>query len=279
MTGSPITQSLQNPTFVRWLTRAAAVTLAAYAGLQGANLTWALAWEEPQLPALTVPDSQSKQTPATGSITQYALFGTPKDTGNAKPVPTVQAPETTLTLTLMGVMAGSDDSPSGAIVADSNGQTAYYRVGDTLPGNAELIQVEAHRILIRRAGKHEALSFEDAPDDDSQRVTQISQPTPTQTSVDRVRETFERDGLAALDKIGMTPSDNGEGYVYNGQHTILNAIGLRTGDVVLALNGQSLGNLESDIDLLEQWRDQPRIQITIKRGAGTRTLNYVQPKL
>ena len=69
--------------------------------------------------------------------------------------------ETGLRLRLEGVLIGQRPEDSGAIVAGSNGETEYYRVGDRLPGNAELAEVEPARILIRRGGRYESLAFEE----------------------------------------------------------------------------------------------------------------------
>ncbi|KXS55039.1 MAG: general secretion pathway protein C [Marinobacter sp. T13-3] len=278
MTHANLLANLTHPTLARWLTRLLAVALAGYLGIQASNLAWAVAWNDPLLPGLSAPTGQSASQTPKGSVAQYALFGTPNPTEPAMPAP-IEAPETTLTLTLVGVMAGTDNSPSGAIVADSRGQTEYYRVGDTLPGNAELVRVDADRILLKRAGKHETLSFERDSSDSAKRLARAVTPTAPDTPVDRVRETLDKDGQQALDKLGMAPNGRGQGYVYNGQQAILNAIGLRSGDVVTALNGQRLGNLEQDIELLRTWRQEPTIKITIKRGNSTRTLNYAQPNL
>ncbi|MCL1488415.1 MAG: hypothetical protein MH186_11325 [Marinobacter sp.] len=59
------------------------------------------------------------------------------------------------------MLVGRQLQSSGAIVAKANGDAAYYRVGDALPGNAELMEVEPGRILIRRNGQYETLTFED----------------------------------------------------------------------------------------------------------------------
>src|SRR5690554_5061087 len=140
------------------------VALVLYLSISAAKLTWLYAWSDrpvPDVPAQLggLPGAQNRAPQA--SIAGYEFFGRPAQQAGVAEVVRRSAPETGLQLRLEGVLIGQRPEDSGAIVAGSNGETEYYRVGDTLPGNAELAEVEPGRVLIRRGGRYESLAFED----------------------------------------------------------------------------------------------------------------------
>lgn len=69
--------------------------------------------------------------------------------------------------------------------------------------------------------------------------------------------------MAALNAYGLSPVDDSgaSGYVYNGSNAMLNAVNLQAGDVITAINGQRLGDIEQDKSLLESWRGQAQVDI------------------
>lgn len=97
------------------------------------------------------------------AIAALDLFGTPDAAGMIAPA-AADAPETRLQLELNGVFLAQTAIDSSAIVAERNRDGKLYRVGDRLPGNAELTEVLADRIVLRRAGQYETLRFPNASD-------------------------------------------------------------------------------------------------------------------
>ncbi|MGD2117887.1 MAG: type II secretion system protein N [Chromatiales bacterium] len=71
----------------------------------------------------------------------------------------MEAPETGLSLQLLGTFYSADTQQSLAIIDADKGEQKYYRVGDKLPGNAELSQIGRDRVVIQRAGKYESLKM------------------------------------------------------------------------------------------------------------------------
>jgi hypothetical protein len=63
-----------------------------------------------------------------------------------------------------------------------------------------------------------------------------------------------------------------------GLSAMLNALNLQAGDVITAINGQRLGDLEQDKALLESWRDQPQLEIEIERDGTLLTVSYAIPE-
>ncbi len=258
------------------------VVLTVYLALASANLTWLLAWEDRPVPVPTAMDAGTSSSVGQGyPIASYEFFGRPKvEAGVTDSVKRV-APETRLRLRLEGVLVAQRPENSGAIVAGSNGETAYYRVGDILPGNAELAEVEPGRILIRRGGSYETLTFEEPVD--TPLVAEVP-PEPAESSPDRfladARDQLDSQGVAALARYGLKPVDDSgaSGYVYDGSNAMLNAVNLQAGDVITAINGQRLGDLEQDKALLESWRGQERLDIEIERNGSILTVSYAIPE-
>jgi general secretion pathway protein C len=59
---------------------------------------------------------------------------------------------------------------------------------------------------------------------------------------------------------------------------MLNAVNLRAGDVITAVNGQRLGDLEQDMMLFENWRSEPQLEIEIERDGSILTVSYAIPE-
>ncbi|MGO2136663.1 type II secretion system protein N [Marinobacter sp.] len=260
------------------------VWLVVYLSVAMANITWLFAWQDK--PVAVAPAGGSAGTQAfenSGSypLASYEFFGRSETPGEVAEAVKRSAPETGLRLKLEGVSVGQRPEASGAIVAGSNGETAWYRVGDLLPGNAELAEVEPGRILIRRGGRYESLTFEE--DDVSTMVAEVAQ-VPAESSpeafLDNARQQLDSAGAAALTPYGLSPVDEsgGSGYVYNGSNAMLNAVNLKAGDVITAINGQRLGDVQQDRSLLESWRGQASLDIEIERDGSFLTISYAIPE-
>ncbi|AOY87164.1 general secretion pathway protein GspC [Marinobacter salinus] len=257
--------------------------LVVHLGLAAAKVTWLVAWDDkpaPKAPVSAVGNGLSERGLAY-PMASYDFFGRPAKQAGVADVVKRSAPETGLRLRLEGVLVGQRPEDSGAIVAGSNGETAYYRVGDLLPGNAELAEVESTRILIRRGGRYESLTFEEA--DSSALVAEVPQ-APAESSpeafLENARAELDSQGVAALNAYGLNPVDaSGQsGYVYDGSSAMLNAVNLQAGDVITAINGQRLGDIEQDRSLLESWRGQPQLDIEIERDGSILTISYAIPE-
>ncbi len=68
------------------------------------------------------------------------------------------------------------------------------------------------------------------------------------------RARLDSEGVAALATYGLQPAEDRSGYVYDGSNAMLNAVNLRPGDIITSVNGQPLGDIEQDKQLLDSWR-------------------------
>lgn len=260
------------------------LALVLYLGVTMARITWLMAWDDKPVPSAPVSGSAGGPSAGgrlAGSMAIYDFFGRSSQPVEVAEAVRRSAPETRLRLRLEGVLVAQRPEDSGAIVAGSNGETAYYKVGDVLPGNAELAEVEPGRVLIRRGGRFESLTFEESESSDL--VAEVAE-VPAESSPDaflaNAREQIDSQGIAALAPFGLSPVDDSgmSGYVYDGSNAMLNAVNLQAGDVITAINGQRLGDISQDKALLESWRDQSQLEIEIERDGSILTISYAIPE-
>lgn len=260
------------------------VWLVLYLSVALANITWLFAWQDKPVavaPAVGSFGARALENSGSYPMANYEFFGRAEVSGEVAAAVKRSAPETGLRLRLEGVSVAQRPEDSGAIVAGSNGETEWYRVGDLLPGNAELAEVEVGRILIRRGGRYESLTFEeDGETTMVAEVTQESAESSPEAFLDNARQQLDREGAAALTPYGLSPVDDsgGSGYVYNGSNAMLNAVNLKAGDVITAINGQRLGDVQQDRSLLESWRGQASLDIEIERDGSFLTISYAIPE-
>ncbi|MAA64235.1 MAG: general secretion pathway protein GspC [Alteromonadaceae bacterium] len=271
----------QHATLSRGLANVLLIALVVYFAWVIGRLTWIVAWTD--VGSSPVPMAQGVTSGAVASqdpLSSIYLFGRPDAGAPVAEAERRAAPETNLRLKLEGVLVAEQSENSGAIVAGTDGTTAYYRVSEVMPGNVELVEVESHRILIRRNGQVESLAFEDG--DVDMMVAQVDEPDVSSPDafVDAARQQLETQGDAALMKYGLRAVESGqsEGYVYDGSSAMLNALNLKAGDVITAINGQALGDLDQDRELLNSWRDFPQINLEIARGGARFTVTYALPQ-
>ena len=95
------------------------------------------------------------------NIAKFKLFGDATVPEKKAPLVSEKLPETTLRLTLSGVMAGKDNVQASALIEGPDRQTRNYRVDEEVPGGAILREVHPDRVVLERAGRLENLIFED----------------------------------------------------------------------------------------------------------------------
>ncbi|MDH3392973.1 MAG: hypothetical protein OEL66_03125 [Desulfobulbaceae bacterium] len=112
------------------------------------------------------PRRQNMQPPPlqTGkNIASLHLFGHPGRVVVAPVTNSRDLPESTLQLSLRGVVHSSSAKKSIAIMTgkEADEDDKLYLVGDSLPGNAVLTEIHADRVVIRRAGRDETIIVEE----------------------------------------------------------------------------------------------------------------------
>jgi general secretion pathway protein C len=231
----------------------------------------------PQYATRTMPAGGSAQIDFP-SIANAHLFGE----AGAEPVNTaIDAPETQLNLQLRGTIAAGDETMAHAIIADGDGKDKVFFINDTLPGGAVLHEVYTDRVILNRGGVLEALRLPRISKAlGRQSVPGAAPPFGDQNSVaapDAMQQMMQADPASFTDILRPQPyMPNGElkGYrVYPGRdRRRFAALGLRPGDLVTAINGQALDNLQSGMEVFRNLGNAAQIAVTIERNGAPMTL-------
>lgn len=235
------------------------------------QLSWWVLWKDPLVVRLAESAESLKSSIAPRiSLAALDLFGQVAAEASLPAEIAENAPQTRLSLQLHGLVLSEQAALSGAIVSENSGEGVYYKVGEVLPGNAELMAVEVGRILLKRAGRVESLAFEEVLEA-GMGVSAV--PVQSGGAAGFVAEASRRlaeDANGALLSIGLRPTgDAASGYVYDGSNPMLSALNMKPGDVVVAVNGHNLGNIQQDRSLIQQWYEQGQVEVEVERD-GTR---------
>jgi general secretion pathway protein C len=242
-------------------------------------------------------------------LSQWRLFGH-AGTLSSLAQRTQQAPETGLQLQLRGTL-NLDSSDGGiAIIADGSGEEAAYRVGDALPGGATLSAIYAGRVLLSRDGVDEGLSLL-PPSAGSSAGSSAggSGATARMPSGMRAAGTGSAAGLpgsagnpfvhpgistgvpsleslraaTGTDVAELARQVNVQPVMENGRFAgvrltvgrdsdILDRTGLRSTDLITAVNGIPLDGPQRQPELLRMLQGSRQINLTIRRDGQVRTL-------
>jgi general secretion pathway protein C len=199
---------------------------------------------------------------------------------SAGPDVDTNSPDTSLQLRLAGVFVSVNSANSSAIVAEQSQPTGkLYRINESLPGGATLESVYEDRILIRRgAGNTEVLRFEktglldgSAGAASASRVsggaTPIATGTPDVRSLlNDASDAMNRSPVSFLQEMGLRASKRGYEVSSDTPEQVRQAAGLQPGDKILSVNGQQLGNLRTDRQILESLKNGGTARVEVQRG-------------
>jgi general secretion pathway protein C len=210
---------------------------------------------------------------------------------------------TRLPLELRGVFVADVPEESVAIISQKGRAGELYSVGDTVPGNATLVEVQSDHVVLRRAGAREALHFPDVTgggmaeaielpdleepmvyDDGMTGLTEeTGAGTPSGTDVDAaeesasmenliedIRDRVDSDPEGALEELGISPVEEGGASGYRlgdlAQSPYLSQTGLQPGDVILSINGRPVGDLGQDRLEIDNVLAQGSARLEVQRG-------------
>lgn len=191
-------------------------------------------------------------------IREAHLFGQPQARDPSAVSPTA------LNLQLAGVLAEADPAAGQAIIGEGGGNARVYSVGASLPGGARLSAVYPDRIHIERAGVTEYLAL-------PQRPLGSLAPAGSASPV-----TVAGEDLTALLRwqVVMRPGRSAGVRVYPGNDPqIFDRLGLRAGDLVLAINDVPLADPANAEQFLRSLTGSPESVLTVERDGREERLS------
>lgn len=297
MSLAPLQKLLGSPQLATAVTLLLLATLAT----ELAALTWQLT-PPAQLPLTPMPTTPTARTdsvvieqPKGELLASFHLFGeVPKDRPPPPPPPpprsTQQAPQrTALNLELRGVLAGISPTAGHAIIATKGrrGEEGTYSVGETLEGGAVLEEVYPDRVTLRVRNRMETLPLDDRDDSgvsleeeeeetSSQRddLGQPLRPVRSDDSAAKLRELREQIAEEPANFARMVrpvPARVGGKFVGyrlfpRRNSKLMEMMGLKPGDIVTEINGESLNSPSKAVRLISELNTTDTVDLVVKRG-------------
>ena len=218
-------------------------------------------------PALTRSGTQARSLDLAAMLNAH-LFGK----AAADPATSgANAPRTSLSLVLAGVLAQTDPEKGLALVGESAATAKVHAVGDSLPGGVTLHGVYIDRVVLDRAGALESLFLPHQPAPGGL-ATPAPLAGPALGAADRVRQLIQQDPNALNNLLRWQQVMNREGKmsgvrVYPERNPGAFAkLGLRAGDLITAVNGTSLDDPSRGDEILRSLGSMPEAKVTVMRN-------------
>ena len=238
---------------------------------------WVVAPPQVMQPEQVSLGSQQIQVP---NISSFSLF---EEVGSSATA------DDSIPMVLQGVVVSYPARFSSAVIKVK--ETAdRYAVGDPIEGTSyQLSEVYWDHIVLSQNGNNsKELRFTGldslyqpmlGQSTDQNTSPPVSNPVPSpqqnssQNALGQAIERMNENRDEYLKNMGVNAS-GGQGYEVTDQTpaALRNKLGLRSGDRILSLNGQSVGQGQSDVQLLEQAKRDGKVKIEIKRGDQVMTI-------
>ena len=260
-----------------------------------ATMTWSLlAKPEPTgaaLPETVTPTPQVNQQQAlVRQLPNWHLFGeVAPEAAPVKTVVPVDAPDTRLKLSLHGTFSSDDPELARAIIADERRDEEMYAVGDILPGNAELSEIQADKVILLRGGRYEILRLprDTITGDAGGAVISAADASRVETTSERLRtlrQSLRQNPKSLFGLVRTIPKkdDQGKmvGYILQPgrEPELFEQMGLKPGDVVTRINDVNLNNLASGMQALRSVQSGDTVSMTVLRGDQMEDLTFRLPE-
>ena len=224
-------------------------------------------------------------------ITERNLFG-----GSSQGLSEVQAEKVdiegmpvavqSLGLKLVGTVVANKPEESSAIIEDlTSRKQEVYHEGDEVK-NTRIKKILRHNVIINTGTRDEVLTM--LPEESTEKSSVPSRPTPKRpmpsqsSSIQLDREELESqmaDLNELMQQVRIRPFMEGKnpaGFLVSNikPGSLFSKMGLRNGDVIQGVNGETITTPDQAIELYESLMEGGTIDLDIKRGRRTQKLRY-----
>lgn len=256
-----------------------------------AELVWALVpvpadarWRPIPPPPVTLAGGNTVDLAA---ISNAALFGTYQAPTGPAASDLASAPDTQLSLTLLGILANRrNPEASRALIGAQGGDERPYSIGDDVARGVVLQAIFADRVILARGAQLETLRLDREGINGASLLPQSFAPeapadgasADAAASLAAIRTKLLADPSKVTDFIRVQPVTGGTGMtgyrIYPGRdRTIFTAAGLRPGDIVTAVNGVQLNDPARSLQLLSDLSQNSQLNLTVDRGGVPQNFN------
>jgi general secretion pathway protein C len=182
------------------------------------------------------------------------------------------APQTTIPLILAGVIAEKDPAKGQAIIGDSASAAKLFAVGAMIPGGARLNAVYGDHVLIERGGRLETLPLPRNPMKGGAVSTAAAGPAAQNRGQDASTLLA---GLVRVQPVFNQGKLNGYRIFPGGArgNNAFTQLGLRSGDLIVAINGTSLDDAGRAMEMLQTLSSSASASITVSRNGASQEVN------
>ena len=217
------------------------------------------------------------QQAAISNIGAFALF---QEQGQSAAV------DENINLTLQGVVVSQPMQFSSAVIKVDE-VADRYRVGEMIGNSAyQLAEVYWDRVVLRQNnGTTRQLLFKGIENGLDQSIvppaaeTPVTSDSPAQNTqspennaLGQAVEKIQQDREQYLKDMGVNAGSGGYEVTSRTPAALRNKLGLQPGDRIVSLNGQTVGQGQSDAQLLEQAKRDGQVKLEIKRGDQMMTI-------
>jgi general secretion pathway protein C len=248
---------------------------------QLASLTWTLVpGSTPAVaPPSRAPGSVIAPPPPTDYSVLKGLYGEAAEQTEVVIAPVLDAPDTTLSLTLRGILSREEDptGPNGSVIIENRSEMKTYFVGQTVEGadGATLHSVYADRVLLNRNGRLETLRF--PKELTASAGAPMMPPLPQTQAPQPLREVISENASKLTDIIRPAP------HVQEGQivgfrvnpgrdRATFEALGFQPGDVVTDINGTVLDDVSQGLQIFQSLGEATQANVTVLRDGVPQVL-------
>ncbi|WP_076413960.1 type II secretion system protein GspC [Shewanella sp. UCD-KL12] len=268
-----------------------------------AQITWKL------IPAASDDASSWRPTPVSSNsstsvnisqLQKLALFGK-ADAASTKPKaePVAEmitnAPKTSLSIQLTGVVASTSQQNGVAVIASSGSQNTYG-LGDKIKGtSASLKEVYADRIIITNSGRYETLMLDGLKYETNSQANKQLQQAKSVKKVDQRRNKQvareiqkSRDELLAdpskiTDYLAVSPVRSGgelNGYRLNPgkDRELFTQAGFKPNDLAKSMNGYDLTSMSQSMEVMAQLPELTEISLMVERDGQLIEIMFSLPE-
>ncbi len=203
-----------------------------------------------------------------------------------KKVDVADLKKTELKLKLWGTVTGATAETYAVIEDTKVRKQTLYRINDTVQ-NAIVKEIHREKVILEVEGEYEILEMEkiisaSAP---ARRrtgsATQVNK-NPVQSNVTLKREKIEsavNDLNTLMKQIRIRPhfkDGNPDGLTISGirSKSIFSEMGLRNGDVIIGVDGNTIESVDDALKLYESLQSASNVQVQLRRRGQLRTIDY-----
>ncbi len=249
---------------------------------QFSTLTWALVPGSTGAAALVAPAPSGASSGAPSEPSDFGvllnahLYGEAAKTGAAPVVPSAvaDAPDTTLSLALTGILSGGDS----AVISSNRGTDRVYRIGQEIENanGTTLHSVYPDRVLLNRGDRLEALRLPNIVASASNTAgaprggSPFLQPVAAPPQNESLRQVIGQNATRLTEIIRLAPHVE-EGRVVGFRvnpgrdRETFEALGLKAGDVVTNINGTVLDDAGRGLQVFESLGEATMANVTVLR--------------